>query len=123
MQKDTVLEAGDPQMLFENVLKSIRDAGYQLEDVAYDYFALDHETMAEEFMLLDKTGETVSTEGISWEWRMTAIFIQQSSFRKGFPYTLAVRIFRKTKRESADPRAVFRERNRETGCLAAIFLF
>ena len=40
MQKDTVLEAGDPQMLFENVLKSIRDAGYQLEDVAYDYFAL-----------------------------------------------------------------------------------
>ena len=75
--KDTVLEAGDPQMLFENVLKSIRDAGYQLEDVTYDYFALDHETMAEEFMLLDKTGETV---------------------RKGFPYTLAVMIFRKTKR-------------------------
>ena len=83
--KDTVLEAGDPQMLFENVLKSIRDAGYQLEDVAYDYFALDHETMAEEFMLLDKTGETVSTEGISWGVEDDCYFYTAVQLQEGLP--------------------------------------
>ena len=83
--KDTVLEAGDPQMQFENVLKSIRDAGYQLEDVTYDYFALDHETMAEEFMLLDKTGETVSTEGISWGVEDDCYFYTAVQLQEGLP--------------------------------------
>ena len=91
--KDTVLEAGDPQMLFENVLKSIRDAGYQLEDVTYDYFALDHETMAEEFMLLDKTGETVSTEGISWGVEDDCYFYTAVQLQEGLPIYFASQDF------------------------------
>ncbi|MCI9559629.1 MAG: hypothetical protein HFG52_10355 [Lachnospiraceae bacterium] len=63
-EKDVVLKVGDPQKIFERVLKTIRDGGYELENAVYDYYALDYETMAEEFMMFDKTGGDLNTEGI-----------------------------------------------------------
>lgn len=83
--KDAVLEAGDPEMMFERVLKDIRDAGYQLENTAYDYYALDHETMAEEFMMLDKTGEALGTEGISWGVEDDCYFYTAVQLQEGLP--------------------------------------
>ena len=83
--KDAVLEAGDPEMMFERVLKNIRDAGYELENAAYDYYALDHETMAEEFMMLDKTGEALRTEGISWGAEDDCYFYTAVQLQEGLP--------------------------------------
>ena len=37
--KDVVLKVGDPQKIFERVLKTIRDGGYELENAVYDYYA------------------------------------------------------------------------------------
>ncbi len=83
--KDIALEVGDPQMLFENVIKSIRDAGYELENAAYDYYALDHETMAKEFMMLDKTGEALNTQGISWGVEDDCYFYTAVQLQEGLP--------------------------------------
>ncbi len=83
--KDAVLEAGDPEMMFERVLKNIRDAGSELENAAYDYYALDHETMAEEFMMLDKTGEALRTEGISWGAEDDCYFYTAVQLQEGLP--------------------------------------
>ncbi len=83
--KDAVLKAGNPEMIFERVLKDIRDAGYELENAAYDYYALDYETMAEEFMMLDKTGEALSTEGISWGVEDECYFYTAVQLQEGLP--------------------------------------
>ncbi len=83
--KDRIQKLGDPKKIFENVLKNIRDVGYQLEDAACDYYALDHETMAKEFRMLDKTGETLSTEGISWGAEDDCYYYTMIQQQEGLP--------------------------------------
>lgn len=83
--KDVVLKVGDPQTIFERVLKTIRDGGYELENAVYDYYALDYETMAEEFMMFDKTGKALNTEGISWGVEDECYFYTAVQLHEGLP--------------------------------------
>ncbi|MCI9139211.1 hypothetical protein D7X25_21800 [bacterium 1XD42-8] len=83
--KDFVLEVGDPKVIFETVLKLIHDVGYELENAAYDYYALDYETMAKEFMILDKSGEALSTEDFSWGVEDDCYFYTAVQQQEGLP--------------------------------------
>ena len=83
--KDVVLKVGDPQTIFERVLKTIRDGGYELENTVYDYYALDYETMAKEFMILDKSGEALSTEDFSWGVEDDCYFYTAVQQQEGLP--------------------------------------
>lgn len=83
--KDKVLELGDPQKIFETILSNIHEVGYQLEDTSYDYYALDHETMEKEFMMLDKSGEALSTEEISWGVGDDCYFFTAVQRQEGLP--------------------------------------
>ncbi|MDE7332113.1 MAG: hypothetical protein K2O16_07710 [Lachnospiraceae bacterium] len=83
--KDTVLEIGDPEKIFDSVLKNINGAGYQLDSAAYDYYALDHETMEKEYKMLDKSGEELSVDNISWGAGDDCYFYMAVQQHEGLP--------------------------------------
>ena len=83
--KNTVMETGDPQTIFDTVLKSINGVGYQLEEAGYDYYALDHETMAKEYRAFDKTGRELSTDNLSWGVEDDSYFFTAVQQHEGLP--------------------------------------
>lgn len=83
--KDAVMEIGDPRTIFDAALKDINGAGYQLEEAAYDYYALDHETMAKEYRALDKSGNEISADGLSWGAENDCYFFAAVQQDEGLP--------------------------------------
>ena len=83
--KDAVMEIGDPRTIFDAALKDINGAGYQLEEAAYDYYALDHETMAKEYRALDKSGNEISADGLSWGAENDCYFFAAVQQHEGLP--------------------------------------
>jgi len=79
------MEIGDPRTIFDAALKDINGAGYQLEEAAYDYYALDHETMAKEYRALDKSGNEISADGLSWGAENDCYFFAAVQQHEGLP--------------------------------------
>lgn len=83
--KDAVMEIGDPRTIFDTVLKNINGAGYQLEETAYDYYALDHETMEKEYRAFDKSGQELGADTLSWGAENDCYFFTAVQQHEGLP--------------------------------------
>ncbi len=79
------MEIGDPRTIFDTVLKNINGAGYQLEETAYDYYALDHETMEKEYRAFDKSGQELGADTLSWGAENDCYFFTAVQQHEGLP--------------------------------------
>ncbi len=73
-----------PENCFQEIQKSLNQFGYESDGFHYDYYALDYQTMQQEEVQLDKSGEVLGTKS-EWSADDDCYYFYMEQIQEGIP--------------------------------------
>lgn len=111
--KDGSFDFMTAEQAFADVKQKINASGYSLEDLDYTYYALDAETMAEQELQLDQTGDIIEGAGRDWTDEDNCYYFFGEQICEGIPVYYGDEDFPEDYEENRPIQAVYSTRGLE----------